>query len=172
MGTLARSIALGTLGLLAACTDSEGSSEPYAVVSSDEWTMQSAIDPPQDDALTSVERPPLDWYSEHVRTLPVSGGTEGQMVRLSGHSTSIRESRAALEEVGWEFEAVPLDEWEAVGGTNPAESASPAVVLLDHGSMTFMLLSYELTVDEVTAFADAVEAVDEATWKESGGVIQ
>ena len=141
-------------------------------MSNEEWSPQSAIDPAQDDAFASVERPPMDWYSEHVRTVPVSGGAEGQMVRLSGHSASINESRAALEAVGWEFDTMPLDGWEGVGGTNPADPASPAVVLLDHGSTTFMLLSYELTVDEVTAFAGSVEGVDETTWEASDGVIQ
>ena len=158
--------------MAAGCTDSGGSPEPYAVVSDEDWSLQEAVDPSRDDALASTERPAVDWYSEHVRTVPVSGGAEGQMVRLSGHSASINESRAALEAVGWEFEILPLDGWEGVGGTSPADPASPAVVLLDHGSTAFMLLSYELTVDEVAAFAGSVEAVDETTWEASGGVIR
>lgn len=172
MRTVARSSVLGLLVMVGACTDSGGSPEPYAVVSDEDWSLQEAVDPPQDDPLTSAERPAVDWYSEHVRTVPVSGGAEGQMVRLSGHHASINESRATLEALGWEFEILTLDGWEGIGGTSPADPASPAVVLLDHGSTTFMLLSYELTVDEVTAFAGSVEAVDETTWEASDGVIR
>ena len=172
MRTVARSTVLGVLVMIAGCTDPGGSPDPYAVVSDDDWSLQEAVDPPQDDTFASAERPPMDWYSEHVRTVLVPGGAEGQMVRLSGHSASIGESRAELEALGWEFEILALDGWEGVGGISPADPASPAVVLLDHGSTTLMLLSYELTVDEVTAFAGSVEAVDETTWEASDGVIR
>ena len=169
MGTVAGSIVLGLLVMVAACTDSGGTAS-HAVVGDEEWSLQAAVDPPPDDALASAERPPMDWYSEHVRTVPVSGGAEGQMVRLSGHRASINESRVALEAVGWEFDSVQVDGWEGVGGTNPVDSASPTVVLLDNRSATIMLLSYELTVDEVAAFAGSVEAVDETRWEASDGV--
>jgi hypothetical protein len=45
-------------------------------------------------------------------------------------------------------------------------------VLLDHGSTTFMLLSYYLTVDELAAFAGSVKAVDQTTWDSTDGVIR
>jgi hypothetical protein len=168
--TVIGSAVLALVAIVGACTDSGGSPEPYAVVSDADWLLQEAVDPPQDDALTSTQRPAMDWYSEHVRTLPIPGGAEGQMVRLSGHSASIDETGAAL--VGWEFDSITVDGWEAVGGTNPSDPTAPAVVLLDNDSTTFMLLSYELTVDEVAAFGGSVEAVDEATWEASGGVIR
>jgi len=114
----------------------------------------------------------MDWYSEYVRTILAPGGTEGQMVRLSAHSASIDDTRAALEEVGFEFDALPIIGWDGVGVTQPEDPGSPALVLLDHGSTTFMLLSYELTLDELTAFAGSVEAVDETTWVASRGVIR
>jgi len=172
VGTFARATVLGLLGLVAACTDSEGAPEPYAVVHVAGWSLQEAVDPPQDDPLTSAERPPMDWYSEYVRTILAPGGTEGQMVRLSAHSASIDDTRAALEEVGFEFDALPIIGWDGVGVTQPEDPGSPALVLLDHGSTTFMLLSYELTLDELTAFAGSVEAVDETTWVASRGVIR
>ena len=49
----------------------------------------------------------MDWHSEHVRTVPVSGGTEGQMVRLTGHRAPINESQGALEAVGTRAGQVP-----------------------------------------------------------------
>ncbi len=159
------------LAVVCACTDSGGSPQLYAVVNDQEWSLQEAVDPPQDDAFASAERPAMEWYSEHVRTVPVSGGAEGQMVRLSGHSASISESRAALEALEWEFEILELDGWEGFGSI-PVDPTRPAVVLLDHGSTTFILLSYELTVDEVATFAGSVEAVDETTWEASDGVIR
>jgi len=155
-----------------ATTDSGGSPTSYAVVGDDAWSLQEAVDPRPNDAEASAERPPMDWYSEHVRTVPASGGREEQMVRLSGHSASMTGSRAALEDVGWEFDSVTTDGWKAVGGTSPSHPASPAVVLLDNGSATFMLLSYDLTVDDLARFAGSVEAVDETTWDASDGAIR
>jgi hypothetical protein len=169
--TVARSTVVCLMMMVAACTDSS-SAKPYAILSDEEWSLQEAVDPPQDDALISAERPPVDWYSEHVRTVPAAGGSEGQMIRLSGHSSSVDESRAALEELGWEFDPLTADGWEGVSGTNPSDPSSPAVALLDNDSTTFMLLSYELTVDEVSALAGSVEAVDETTWEASDGVIR
>ena len=169
LGRLAVQMAAGGLVCLAlvACGDDDSASETtvtasggsptsYAILSSEAWSLQEAVDPPEDDPLASTEQPPVDWYSEHVRTVPAAGGTEGQMIRLSGHSASINEARTALEGLGWAFDSVAVDGWEGVGGTSPSDPGSPAVVLLDNGSTTFMLLSYELTVDELAELTGSV----------------
>lgn len=162
------------LAIVAGCTDSSDGATPdtYAVVTDDDWELQEAVRPPPDDPIASRARPPMDWYSEHVRTLPVAGGAEGQMVRLSGHSMAIGETRAALAHLGFEFEAIPLGRWEGVGGTAPSDPTSPSLVLLGHDSSTFVLLSYELSPDDLALFARSVQAVDEETWVASGGVIR
>ena len=114
LGRLAVQMAAGGLVCLAlvACGDDDSASETtvtasggsptsYAILSSEAWSLQEAVDPPEDDPLASTEQPPVDWYSEHVRTVPAAGGTEGQMIRLSGHSASINEAQTALEGLGW-----------------------------------------------------------------------
>jgi hypothetical protein len=145
----------------------------YAIVTNDDWSLQEAVDPPEDDPFASAERPPMDWYAEYVRTLPVPGGSEGQMVRLSGHATPISDTRAALTQLGWDFTAIQIEGWDGLGGTNPTDPASPPIVLLeDPGATTLMLLSYELSLDEVAAFAESVEITDEEAWVGAGGVIR
>lgn len=162
------------LTIVAACTDSSEEAMPdgYAVVTDDDWELQEAVRPAPDDPIASSAQPPMDWYSEHVRTLPVAGGAEGQMVRLSGHSMPIGEPRAAFARLGFEFEEISLDGWEGVGGTAPSDPTGPSVVLLGRDSLTLVLLSYELSPDDLALFAGSVEAVDEETWVASGGVIR
>jgi hypothetical protein len=147
--------------------DDDGADEPYALLSDDAWVLQEAVDPPADDPISSIERPPLDWYAEYVRSSP----TESQMVRLSGHRTTFDDARTELEDVGFAFDVIEVDGRRSVGGSAAGDPAGPAVVLLETGSTSLMVLSYELEVDDLAELADAIEAVDETTWVNAGGVL-
>jgi hypothetical protein len=140
----------------------------YAVLTSDAWTLQEAIDPPPDDPIAGVERPPLEWYSEYVRTV----GNESQMVRLSGHQARLDETQAELESLGFGFADVAVEGWSAVGGSAPGDPSGPAIILLDGDEATLMLLSYELDLDELVGTATGIEPVSKAAWVDAGGVIR
>ena len=134
----------------------------------DAWTLQEAVDPPVDDPIASLDRPPLDWYAEYVRSSP----TESQMVRLSGHRMTFDEARADLEDLGFEFADIEVDGWRSIGGSATADPVGPAVVLLENGSTSLMVLTYELELDDLAEVAGTIEAVDEATWVDAGGVVR
>jgi hypothetical protein len=158
----------------AACGDdaeepvSATAGEPYAVLHAEGWALQEAIDPPADDPFSTLERPPLAWYAEYVRT----AADASDMVRLSGHDVPVDETRAELEALGFSFDETDLERWAGLVGTNPADAVGPAVVLLDGGDVTFMALSYELGIDELAALVDGVEGVDRAAWVAAGGVVR
>jgi hypothetical protein len=149
-------------------SDDEGSSDTYAVLNDAGWTLQEAVDPPPDDRLASGERPPLDWYSEHVRMV----GSEGQRVRLSGHRATLEEAITALVAVGFGLDPIAIEGWDGVGGEAPADPAGPALILFGTGATTFMALSYELSLEELAAVVAEVETVSEGTWVERGGVVR
>ena len=140
----------------------------YGVLTDDTWTLQEAIDPPADAPIASLERPPLEWYAEYVQ----SSTSQSSMVRLSGHRAAFDETRAALEELGFAFDDVALQHWQAVGGAAPDDPGSPTIIVLANGPTTLMTLSYELDLDQLAPITDTVENVDQANWIAAGGVIQ
>jgi hypothetical protein len=176
----ARMLVIATALAVTACSDDNitessptttgyrPSQSAYAVLTDHAWPLQEAIDPPADDPTVSIEVPPMEWYAEYVR----STAAESAMIRLSGHSSTFDDARSALEERGFTFDDVSLDGWRAVGGAADADPASPSVILLENGSTTLMVLSYELDLDSLATVADVVEGVDQPTWVAAGGVIQ
>ena len=139
----------------------------YAVLTDDTWPLQEAIDPPADAPIASLERPPLEWYSEDVQ----SSTSQSSMVRLSGHRAAFDETRAALEQLGFAFDDVALQHWQAVGGSAPHDH-HPTIIVLANGPTTLMTLSYELGLDQLAPITDTVESGDPANWIAAGGVIQ
>lgn len=161
------------VGVMSACGDDSASDlgddgERYAVLSDDAWSLQEAVDPPENDPLV-VDRPPLlDWWAEYVWASP----EEGRMVRLSGHQLPLAEARADLAGLGFALDDVAVDGWTAVGGTSVDDPSGPAIVLLDRGSTSLMLLSYELTVADLAALAGQTRAVDDLGWVSAGGIVR
>lgn len=141
---------------------------PYAVLVADAWPLQEAVDLADDSPFNAVERPPLEWFAEYVAGSP----NGSSMIRLSGHLATFADTRSALQELGFTFGEIPLQHWNGVGGSAPADPASPTIIVLDNASTTLMLLSYELELDQLTTIADKVEGVDQSAWITMGGVIQ
>ena len=59
------------LAAMVGCSSNDGAvtTEPtgdatYALLRTDEWTLQEAVDPPADDPIATADRPPLAWYAE------------------------------------------------------------------------------------------------------------
>ncbi len=162
--------------LISGCGDDGSSSDrdgdsaanlPYALLRDEEWELQEAVDPPVDDPVASIERPALEWYIEYVRS---PSDLESEMVRVSGHATGFEESRSQLSELTFDLTETPVDGWRAVGGTSD-EPAGPALLLLENGDRSIVVLSYEVTLDELAVLAARIEPVDAPTWADAGGVI-
>jgi hypothetical protein len=155
-----------------ACSDNDTAqdklthaAERYALQQDPGWELQEAVDPRPDDAIAAHDRPPMDWYAEYVR----SSYTE--MVRLSGHDATVAESRAALEAVDFSFEQADVAGFDlALSGRSEVDESGPSVLLLSGGPGTLILLSYEVGIEELAAFAGTVEAANEDEWRASGGV--
>ena len=156
----------------AAPTASAGESAPagsaYAVLTNDSWRLQEAVEPSDGSPAFSIERPPLAWYAEYVS----ESANASAMIRLSGHGATFLDTESALEELGFALDRVPLNDWNAVGGSAPDDTASPAILLLENGSTTLMMLSYEIDLDGLATLANEVGGVDQSTWTEMGGVVQ
>jgi hypothetical protein len=140
----------------------------YAVLVSDSWRLQEAVEPSEGSPLTSIERPPLAWYAEYVSL----SANASAMIRLSRHRASLADTVLVLEDVGFVLDQVSLNDWNAVGGSAPADPASPAILLLENGSTTLMMLSYEIDLDGLAPLANEVARVDQSTWIETEGVIE
>ena len=164
------------LGLLAGCSGSKGPSSKateragahesvYFVTRAQGWPpAKQAYKPRSDDPITSRTEPTLDWYADHER-LPDPRRSEA--VRLSGHDVPIGQLEDAL--AGFSLRARHVHGLQARAGSGPD---GPRVVLLPVGpGYTLMTLSYDLGIDDLVEWTNALEAVDEAEWVAAGGVI-
>ena len=165
---------LTVAGLVASCCSSDppagrtagptSHASVYFVVGTSGWSTKAAYKPRPDDPITSRAEPSLDWYAEHVRFLDPS---RSMAVRLSGHEVPM----ARLEETlaGFSMRARQVHGLQARAGSGPD---GPQVVLLPVGpGYTVMTLSYELSIDDLVEWTNALQEVDEAGWVAAGGVI-
>jgi len=140
----------------------------YALLRAERWKFNEAIDLADGDPLASIDRPPVDWYAEYER----SSASRSEMVRLSGHRASLDEHRAELEKVGFELSDVDVEGRRAIGGSDRDDAASPAVLLLEQGGRSLLLLSYDLSLEELARLSEHLEPADRAAWLAAGGVIR
>lgn len=145
-----------------------GAAKPYALLRDDQWTIQEAIDPSADDPAASAQHPPTDWYVEYVNS---SSASESQMVVVNGVEIGFEESISQLSALTFELNDVSTNGWRAVGGTS-REPTGPALLVLEHGERSIIVLSYELSLDELTVLAARIEPIDAAAWTSAGGVIR
>jgi hypothetical protein len=144
---------LGAVGCTGDGADRRASSQvgrDYVVLRDPAWRLQEAIRPRAEDLIAQLERPPMTWYAEYVRS-PTP--TESQMVRVSGHRAGAARARAELEAVGFSFAPVPVASWDAVGGNAPDDPSSPSMLVLDNGRSSVLVLSHELDLDELADVA-------------------
>lgn len=139
-------------------------SSAYFVVGTSGWTTKAAYKLRPDDPITSRTEPTLDWYAEHERFPDPS---RSLAVRLSGHDVPMTQVEDTLP--GFSLRARQVRGLQARAGSAPD---GPRVVLLPVGpGYTVITLSYELSVDDLVEWTDALKAVDEAGWVGAGGVI-
>jgi hypothetical protein len=141
----------------------------YALLADPGWTFKEAIDPRSDDPAAAAERPAVDWYDEYERS---TSANESQTVRISGHATTFEQSRTELEQQGFDFSAVTVDGWQSVGGVIPEDTPQSKVIVLANGTSSLLVLSYELSLDDLALLAEKVRPADKATWVAAGGVIR
>ena len=146
----------------------------YALLEDPAWTLKSAVDPPANDPVALLERPPLDWYDEYEhlsgRTAP-GASVIGQSVRISGHATNLARTEALLTPRGFKSRGVDVKGWRAVQlrilGDTP-----PAIIVLDRGTSVLMILSYELRIEALARLASTIKLVDRSHWISAGGIVQ
>jgi hypothetical protein len=127
--------------------------------------LRSAVDPPADSPLIAAERPPPEWWAEY-------GSEASVAVRLSSHAAGFADTISELEESGFVSEVIPLERGPAVGGSFAGDTGGPVLVVLDNGSSTLVLLSYDVDLVELAAVAESVESIDRETWLAMGGVVE
>jgi len=147
----------------------------YALLADPAWTLKKAVDPPANGPMASIERPPLDWYDEYEHLSgPLTPGVRviGQSVRISGSATNLARTETLLEAQGFKPQAVAVKGWRAVQLSHPGDATPEAVIVLDRGTSVLVVLSYELTVEELARLASTIKLVDRSTWIAAGGVVQ
>ena len=157
---------LGLASLMTSCGSTSGRSASgpgaaigsrasvYFVSETKGWKLRKAYKPRPDDPVTSRAEPSLDWYAEHERYPDPSSS---RSVRLSGHDAPIAQLEGTL--AGFELRARTVHGLTAKAGSSPD---GPRVVLLPVASdYTVMTLSYELSLDELIEWSNALQAVDE-----------
>ena len=163
------------IAALTACSTSGGSADgsatsnrpeasEYFVAGAPGWNTKEAYNPRPDDPITSRTEPTLDWYSEHERFPDPS---RSQAVRVSGHDVPMAQLETHL--AGFELRSRRVHDLQAKAGSGPD---GPRVVLLPVApGYTVMTLSYELTLEELIEWSNALKEVDEAGWIASGGIV-
>ena len=138
-----------TVALLSPWDEDGSEPGPVFYLLGDEWTIAAANDP---DEPIAVE-PTLDWYAEYDRDVAGSPAH----VRLSGHTTSLYALGSELP--GFELEPITVLDRSGVAGVGD-EDTGPAVVAYSvEPGYLIMLLSYELTVDELVELANDLQPV-------------
>ena len=56
--------------------------------------------------------------------------------------------------------------------SSPGDPTPATIIVLDRGTSVLMVLSYELTIDELARLASTIKLVDRAHWIAAGGVVQ
>jgi hypothetical protein len=147
----------------------------YALLNDPAWTLKRAIDPPANSPFATIEHPPLDWYDEYEHLSGrVAPGVRviGQEVRISGHATSLAQTEALLAAQGFKSHPVAVEGWRAVQLSNAGDPTPEALIVLDRGTSVLMVLSYELTINELARLASTIKLVDRSEWIRAGGVVQ
>lgn len=134
------------------------------------WTLQEAVDYPEDLGALGAVEPSLDWYTEHERFVPGAdlATVEGLGLRLSGHVVGIDEHQAEL--AGASLQGATIAGLPALTGVG--QDGEPTLVTMSVADgYTLMLLTYGLDLDELVTVATEVRAVCETEWIDAGGQI-
>lgn len=140
----------------------------YALLADPAWTLHEAIDLRADDPLAATEHPALDWYDEYERS---PSATESQTVRVSGHDATFEASQREFEGRGYELSDVTIAGWQAASAFLPGDTPH-SLLVLDNGDSSLLVLSYELSLADLSALAEKIRPANAATWIAAGGVIR
>ncbi len=135
---------------------------PYAEADVDGWLVAEHIDPDAGAAPSLPGDPAMDWYSSYERSVTTGDVTSVSTVRVSGHALAM--TALAEQLPGRTFEPASVGRFEALAGVPPA-ATEPAIALLDvDGRSAVMVLSYELSLDELLAWSEHVRLVSDEEW--------
>jgi hypothetical protein len=153
-------------------------SVPYALLESEGWTLQEAVDWPAHNILAGIEPVPSDWWAEYQRLeSPGDGITVSNTVKLTGLADGLNAYRAAMEPLGFTFRAVDTALGAGLTGTTEEQPAAAVIVAVPLGNGTLELLAYELSTyelssEELDALVTGVHTVDDAAWRAAGGQVR
>ena len=135
---------------------------PYALASVPGWDTGEHLDPDASAVPALPGDPGLDWYSSYERTVGDGGITTTASVRVSGHALALDALVSVLP--GRVFEPGSVGGFEARLGPPLADPEPPIVLLAIDDAHTVMVLSYELALDELAAWAEALRVVSDEEW--------
>ena len=92
------------------------------------------------------------------------------MVRVSGQDTPLAESRSDLESKGFVFDDRTVAGRPAAVGAHPDDTLQ-AFLIIDNGTSSIVVLSHDLTRDELAALAETLRPADQTAWADAGGQI-
>jgi hypothetical protein len=148
-------------------------SVPHALLESEGWMLEEAVDRPPDNILAGIEPVPSDWWAQYQRLeSPADGVIVSRSVKLTGLAVGLDAYRAAMEPLGFTFRAVDTASGAGVTGTTAEQGAAPVIVAVPLGDGTLELLGYELSSDELVALVADVHTVDETAWRAAGGEVR
>jgi len=156
--------------LASPATPSTTSASHFMVLQDGGWTLRQAVKPAGVTGAQAGIEPSLDWWSEYERAVAADGGAiEASGVRISGHRLALQDHGGELP--GFQGSDGEIDGRPARIGTGP--DGPPAVITMAvEDDYTVMVLSYELSVDELTEVAEQLEIVSESDWLAAGGEIR
>lgn len=153
------------------------SDAPYALLVDPTWDLGEAFPAATEGPM--AEDPPARWFAEYRRagvgtdprgvpgTSAIEGSTWVELVRLSGHDAGLAEMRSTYGSFGF-----AVDDADVAG--RPAllvvgSEGNPNGVVVDQGAIRVLLLSYQLTIEQLVELAALVEPADEVGWIAAGG---
>jgi hypothetical protein len=139
----------------------------YVARPDDQWVLKEARNPLPEHTLSRVVEPSLDWYAEYE----APPANSPRRVRLSGHNGDA--NHVAGEVKGFTFQPATVGSYPAVSAVSPDPDGRPAVVVFAvRTDFSVMVLSYELPLPELLAWADELIGVTESEWVQAGGEIE
>lgn len=152
---------------------------PYVLLDAPRWELDDAIDPRPDDPVMSFEQPPMLWFAEYRRLTPGEAPDDGgftgtvligESVRVSMHDIGIAAFTGVYEGYGFTFGPASGDDRSVQVATgSPTE---PAILIRPMGATTLLLLSYQLTTDQLVELSKDLYPATTQDWLAAGGEIR
>ena len=161
---------VGCLAIVASCSSSHApqaspDAAPYLAHPQGRWELREAVEPAPSNPALDTE-PSLRWWAEYEDPPePLPG--EGRAVRLSEHTRGVE---ALLDgQPGLSSEPTTVGSFDGRAATSSEGLAEILFVVGEN--RTVVVLSYQLSVDELRAWAERLRPLSARQWIAMGGTI-